>query len=239
MTDIIVLPVLQDNYIFIIHDDARGLTCVVDPAEASPVLALLKERGWTLDYILNTHHHGDHVGGNLALKRETGCEIIGFSGDADRIPGIDRKVSDNEEIDLKGLRFTVMFVPGHTRGHVAYYAEELGAVFVGDTLFAMGCGRLFEGSPEQMWESLSRLVRLPEATKVYCAHEYTKANGRFALHVEGDNPALVRRMEAIAHQAITIPTSIAEEKATNPFVRAGTAERFAVLRRMKDQGVRN
>jgi hydroxyacylglutathione hydrolase len=217
------IPVLQDNYVYLAHDAAGGATAVVDPAVAAPVLEALDEKGWRLTHILNTHHHGDHVGGNMEIKARTGCTIVGPGPDAARIPGIDVEVGDGDSFTLGEAQAQVFFVPGHTRGHIAYWFPESAALFCGDTLFALGCGRLFEGTPEQMWSSLSRLRELPAETRVYCAHEYTQANARFALSVEPGNPELQARADDIdrlrAQGIPTVPSTLAEERATNPFLR--------------------
>jgi len=221
--EIVQIPVLSDNYVYLLHD-AGGACAVVDPAESEPVLAALAQRGWTLDWILNTHHHWDHVGANLALKQVTGCRVIGFRSDARRIPGIDEMVAGGDIFRLGESPVRVIEVPGHTLGHVAYWFERDAALFCGDTLFALGCGRLFEGTAEQMWDSLCKLRLLPEQTRVCCAHEYTLKNARFALTIEPDYPPLlerVRRIEALrAEGKPTVPSRLGEEKATNPFLRA-------------------
>jgi len=252
MLEIIQIPVLDDNYIYLIHDPVQGASGVVDPAVAEPVIVALAEHGWRLDYILNTHHHGDHTGANEALKQKFGCTIIGPRADAARIPGIDIQVGDGDRVALGAEEAEVFDVPGHTRGHIAYWFEGSRALFCGDTLFALGCGRLFEGTPEQMWRSLEKLRALPDDTKVFCAHEYTQANARFALSIEPDNAALAARAQAIdaARQAgrPTVPSTLGEERATNPFLRAdeaalqqalgldgaGPVEVFAETRRRKD-----
>jgi hydroxyacylglutathione hydrolase len=222
--DIVVFPMLTDNYGFLLHDPAGGETAVVDPAEAEPTLAACAARGWRLSHILNTHHHGDHVGGNLALKAATGCTVIGPAYDRDRIPGIDIAVDEASGADFGGRHARVFFVPGHTRGHIAYWFAEDKALFCGDTLFALGCGRLFEGTPQQMWSSLLKLRALPDDTRVYCAHEYTQSNARFALTAEPENDALRAEAERVARAraagAFTIPSSLGVEKACNPFLRA-------------------
>ncbi|MDO9240875.1 MAG: hydroxyacylglutathione hydrolase [Methylicorpusculum sp.] len=224
MLDIIQIPVLNDNYIYLLHDPASKETAVVDPALASPVLERLDQQGWKLNYIFNTHHHQDHVGGNLELKTQTGCRIIGAYKDRQRIPGIDKTVAQSEWIKLGEVKMQVMETPGHTSGHIVYHAIEDRLLFCGDTLFAMGCGRLFEGTAEQLWNSLKLLRDLPDETKVYCAHEYTLNNGRFALTVEPDNQDLVHRLLKVEDlrkvNAPTIPSTIGLEKKTNPFFRA-------------------
>ncbi len=224
MLEIIQLPVLNDNYIYLLHEPISGETAVVDPAVAGPVLEVLDKKGWRLTYILNTHHHGDHVGGNLELKQKTGCKIVGALADRQRIPGIDVAVSEGETVMLGQVGFKVMATPGHTSGHIVYYAAEEQVLFCGDTLFVMGCGRLFEGSAAQLWHSLQALRALPPETRIYCAHEYTLTNGRFALTLEPNNPALQARMLEVqqlrADNKPTVPSTIAQEQATNPFFRA-------------------
>jgi len=222
------IPVLSDNYVYLIEDKGSGECAAVDPAVAEPVLDLLARRGMKLAYVLNTHHHGDHTGGNLALKAETGCQIVGAARDAPRIPGIDIELGQGDVFDLGHSQAQIFEVPGHTIGHIAYWFREASALFCGDTLFALGCWRLFEGSPAQMWDSLSTLRSLPGDTRVYCAHEYTQANARFALSVDGDNPVLRARALAVdglrAKGEPTVPSTLAEECATNPFLRADNAD---------------
>ena len=222
------IPVLHDNYVYLAHCPDSGATAVVDPAVAGPVLDAAKRLGWRIGHILNTHHHDDHTGGNLEIKAATGCTIVGPAADRDRIPGIDVALDEGESYRLGRQTARVFFVPGHTRGHIAYWFAASQALFCGDTLFAMGCGRLFEGSPAQMWDSLSKFKALPGETRIYCAHEYTQANGRFALSVEPGNAALARRMAAVdeaRRQGLpTVPSTLAEERATNPFLRPHSAE---------------
>ncbi|WP_374764170.1 hydroxyacylglutathione hydrolase [Yunchengibacter salinarum] len=226
--DIVQIPVLRDNYVYLIHDAASGETAVVDPAVAEPVEEALNARGWALTQIINTHHHWDHTGANETLKGRYGARVTGPAGERDRIPGIDVAVAGGDHIHVGDREALVIDVPGHTSGHIAYHFASEKALFCGDTLFAMGCGRLFEGTPDQMWRSLTRLMDLPDDTRAYCAHEYTLANGTFALSVEPDNDALRRRMEAV--KALreagkpTIPTTIGEEKDTNPFLRPMSPE---------------
>jgi len=226
MLEIIQLPVLNDNYIYVIHEPKAKRTAVVDPAVSPPVLALLKERDWSLDYIFNTHHHSDHVGANLELKEQTGCQIFASYSDCMRIPGIDTSLKQGDEVSIGNQIAKVIAVPGHTLGHIVYYFSEDNALFCGDTLFSMGCGRLFEGTAEQMWHSIQQLKKLPKQTKIYCAHEYTQANGHFALTVDPDNERLLQRIEEVdalrRENKATVPTMLKEELETNPFFREDT-----------------
>ena len=226
--EIHMFPCLRDNYGFLLHDAETSVTAAVDTPEVEPILAALRDKGWRLTHILNTHHHNDHAGGNLAIKEATGCRIIGPRADAARIPGIDTQVGEGDEFLLGGHPVRVHDTPGHTRGHIVYYLPGDGVAFVGDTLFAMGCGRLFEGTPQQMWTSLQKLMSWPDDTRVYCAHEYTQANAQFALTVEPGNDALTRRARKVdalrAANAPTVPTTMGIEKATNPFLRPMSEE---------------
>ncbi len=221
--EIIQIPVLRDNYIYLLHDSTSGVTAVVDPAEAAPVLEVLKRRGWSLTHILNTHHHADHVGGNRALKQATGCRIYGLSAATEWIPGLDENVGEGDPVQLGNVLGKVFEVPGHTRHHIAFWFPEEQALFCGDTLFGMGCGRLLGGCAEQLWVSLDRLRQLPGDTRVFCTHEYTQNNGRFALTVDPDNIELkdrVRRVDAErANGRATVPLLLRDEWATNPFLR--------------------
>jgi hydroxyacylglutathione hydrolase len=243
--------VLKDNYVYLLHDPETKATAAVDPSVAPPVLDALQREGWRLTHILNTHHHNDHTGGNNELKAATGCTIVGPRADRERIPGIDVALGEGETYKLGSDEARVYDVPGHTRGHIAYWFKDSRALFCGDTLFLMGCGRLFEGTPEQMWRSLSKLKALPPETRVYCGHEYTQANARFALTVEPDNRALIARGERVnalrAAGQSTIPGNLGEELATNPFLRADlpalqaeagapgdAVATFASIRRRKD-----
>ena len=223
MLILLTLPVLNDNYIYLIHDPESGETAAVDPALAAPVLDALNQHHWSLNLILNTHYHNDHVGGNLELKQKTGCKIIASISDQHRIPGIDTPVKENDILWLGKHPIHIISTPGHTNGHIVYHFTNDNLLFCGDTLFVMGCGRLFEGSAEQLWHSLQKLKSLPPETRVYCAHEYTQTNGRFALSVEPDNQALQQRMAVInqlrGKHIPTVPSTLAEERATNPFFR--------------------
>lgn len=237
-------PCLSDNYGFLARDEATGKVATIDTPDADAILAELDSLGWSLDLILNTHWHPDHAGGNDALKKVTGATITG-PAEVARIAPLDRVARGGDVVMLGETRFAVIDVGGHTLGHIAYHDADDHIAFVGDTLFALGCGRLFEGTAEQMWASLSRVADLPDDTTVYCAHEYTASNARFALSVD-DDPALKARAEAIfaarERGEPTVPTTIAAEKATNPFLRApllrpnaaSPAEAFAEIRAAKD-----
>ncbi len=236
MLDIVAVPAFSDNYLWLVHDDASGETAVVDPGDAAPVLAEAKRRGWSIGQVWNTHWHPDHTGGNLAIKEATGATISGPASET--IPGRDVAISEGDTVRLGEHVGTVIAVPGHTLGHVALIFGADGIAFVGDTLFAMGCGRLFEGTPRQMFDSLRRLSSLPDDTRLYCAHEYTLSNARFAAHAEPGNAAVAERLEKVKRMRekgeITVPTSVAEERSTNPFVRSGDWQEFARLRADKD-----
>lgn len=237
-------PCRTDNYAFLARDAATGMTACIDTPEAGPILAAIEAWGGRLDLILNTHWHPDHAGGNAAVQAATGAVIVGPAEVAKAAP-IDRLVGHGDTVDLGETRFKVIDVGGHTLGHIAYHDAADGAAFVGDALFTLGCGRMFEGTAQQMWDSLTRLAGLPDDTAVYCAHEYTAANARFALSVDG-SPALAARAKAIfaarERGEPTVPTTIGQEKATNPFLRApvligaGVAdhEAFARIRAAKD-----
>ena len=234
---IVPVPAFNDNYLWLAHDDESGETAVVDPGDAAPVLAEAQRRGWIIDQVWNTHWHPDHTGGNLSIKEATGARISGPA--SDRIPGRDVALSEGDEVHLGRHVGRVIEVPGHTLDHIALIFDDDGVAFVGDTLFAMGCGRLFEGTPEQMYRSLQRLSGLPDDTRLYCAHEYTLANARYAAHAEPDNEAITQRLAEVqglrdAGQ-ITLPTTIKQERETNPFVRSTNVEEFAQLRAAKDR----
>jgi hydroxyacylglutathione hydrolase len=226
-------PCLADNYGYLLHDASSGTTAAVDTPDADEILRQLDFKGWRLTHVLTTHHHSDHAGGNLALKAETGCTIVGPRADAARIPGIDVAVGEGDTVALGTHRAQVHDTPGHTRGHIVYHFPQARVAFVGDTLFALGCGRLFEGTPAQMWSSLQKIMRWPGDTRLYCAHEYTASNARFALTVEPHNAALRARAEAVgrlrATGTPTVPSTLDEERATNPFLRAASAELRAAV----------
>jgi len=226
MSDLAIhqIPVLVDNFIYLAHDPESGETACVDPAVAAPVMDALATKGWSLSHILNTHHHHDHTGGNLELKQATGCTIVGAAADASRIPGIDVQIGEGDRVSIGNHQAQIFDVSGHTNGHIAYWFEIDQALFSGDTLFSLGCGRLFEGTPAQMWTSLLKLRDLPDATKVYCAHEYTSSNADFALTIEPENEDLKRRADEVlrlrANGKPTVPSNLGEEKRVNPFLRA-------------------
>ena len=233
---IVPVPAFSDNYLWLVHDDASGDTAVVDPGDAAPVLAEAARRDWTISQVWNTHWHPDHTGGNLAIKQATGARISGPA--KERIPGRDVALNEGDTVRLGNRVGRVIEVPGHTLGHIALLFDEERVAFVGDTLFAMGCGRLFEGTPAQMYRSLQRLTALPEDTKLYCAHEYTLSNARFAVHAEPTNAATADRLAGVEELRrageITVPTTVAQERETNPFVRATDEHAFARLRKDKD-----
>src|SRR5580698_5916300 len=223
-TDIEIVPCLSDNYAYLVKS---GESCaVVDPSEAAPVQAALKRRGWKLTHILNTLHHLDHCGGNLDLKQQTGAVVVGPGKDAARIPGLDVGVDEASGWQFDDRKVQILEVPAHTRGAITFVID--GNAFTGDTLFAMGCGRLFEGDPQMMWTSLSKLMRLQGDTRIWCGHEYTENNGRFALTLEPGNSALQARMSDVramrAKGAVTVPSEMGLEKATNPFLRVSSPE---------------
>lgn len=250
--EIHMFPCLRDNYGYLLHDSETGLTAAIDTPEVEPILTALAERDWQLTHIFNTHHHWDHAGGNLELKERTGCTIIGPRADAERIPGIDFKVGEGDRFEFGLQSVEVHDTPGHTRGHIVYHLPEHNIAFVGDTLFAMGCGRLFEGTPEQMWTSLQKIMGWPDDTQLYCAHEYTQANARFAQSVDPENEMLKKRAAEVDEMRAagkpTVPTRLSVEKQTNPFLRPDDAgirqvlemnnarpvEVFARIRALKD-----
>ena len=237
MLEIVPVPVLRDNYVWLVHDPASNETVAVDPSVADPVLAAAAARGWRISQGWNTHWHPDHTGGNDAIREATGCAITG-PAEAEKVSRMDRIVAGGDRARIGAIEAELIDIPAHTAGHVAFHLPAEQAAFVGDTLFAMGCGRLFEGDAQQMYESLRRLAALPAETRIYCGHEYTLANGRFALTVEPDNEALAERVEVVARARelgeVTLPTTIALELATNPFMRASSVEEFAERRHGKD-----
>ena len=251
--EIHLFPCLADNYGFLIHEREHGFTATIDTPDAAAIEKALVFQGWILTHILNTHHHRDHAGGNLELKEKTGCVIVGPRAEAARIPGIDIQVGEGDTFAFGQHTARIHDTPGHTLGHIVYHFEDDHAAFVGDTLFALGCGRLFEGTAVQMWRSLQKLMLWPDATRIYCAHEYTQNNARFALTIEPGNQELVARAAEIDRlrktDQPTIPSMLALEKMTNPFLRpmsqeirerlnmmqAADTEVFARIRELKDR----
>ena len=251
--EIVTVPCLQDNYAYLLHNSETGATAVVDVPDERPIEVVLMQRGWKLTDILITHHHADHIDGVDALREATGARVVGAEADAHRLPKLDYAVREGDHVEIGAIDGRVMEVPGHTVGHIAYYFHNPGAIFTADSLMVMGCGRLFEGTPRQMWDSISKVVQLPQDTEIYSGHEYTESNVRFALSIEPENSALISRAEKIAAARAkdrpTMPSTLAEELATNPFVRANLpgvkdivgmpdasdVEVFAEIRRRKDR----
>ena len=237
MLEIVAVPVLTDNYVWLLHNQTTGETAAVDPSIAEPVLEAAAAKGWSLTQILNTHWHPDHTGGNAGIKSATGAPITA-PAEARKVSEIDGIVAEGDRVTVAGAEAVVWHIPAHTAGHIAYYFEDEGMIFVGDTMFAMGCGRLFEGTAEQMYSNMRRIAALPGDVRIYCGHEYTLANARFAAHAEPANAAIVTRLEAVSALreagTITLPTTVAQERETNPFVRATNEAEFARLRSEKD-----
>lgn len=236
--EVIRIPVLSDNYVWLARESASGEVVVVDPAVAAPVLTKADALGWKITQIWNTHWHPDHTGGNAEIKAATGCVITGPAAEFERIPTLDVRVSEGNAVTFGAALARVIEVPAHTAGHIAFHFADEDIIFVGDTLFAMGCGRLFEGTAAQMFTNMQRLSALPAETRVYCAHEYTQSNGRYALVAEPDNLELAERMIQVdamrARDEPTVPTTIGLERATNPFMRASSAEQLGERRAAKD-----
>jgi hydroxyacylglutathione hydrolase len=236
--EIALFPCLSDNYGILIHDPATGKTATIDTPDAEEIAKQCLDRGWDLTDIWNTHHHWDHTGGNEALKADYGVTITGPNMIKGRIPGLDIGVGEGDSFMFGDHIIHIWHTPGHTKDHVIYYVPDADSVFVGDTLFVMGCGRLFEGTSKQMFQSLKKLAALPSQTKVYCAHEYTLSNGAFAITVEPENTALkdaIERAKEKRDKGIpTVPTTIDAELATNPFMRADTYKRLGEIRAAKD-----
>ncbi|MGI9373103.1 MAG: hydroxyacylglutathione hydrolase [Hyphomicrobiales bacterium] len=231
-------PCLSDNYGVLLHDQQAEITAAIDAPEEHSIISALENTGWNLTHILNTHHHHDHTGANLALKKAFDCTIVGPGDEASKIPGIDIKVGDGDIFDFGGHAAQIIGTPGHTLGHICYFFGDDALAFVGDTLFPLGCGRVFEGTMEQMHSSLQRLAKLPPDTRVYCGHEYTLSNAKFALTVEPKNVDLRTRagdIEALRANGVpTVPTTIGLELETNPFIRAESVGDFAKIRQAKD-----
>ena len=247
-----IIKCLKDNYSYLIIDETNNNACVVDPSEAKPIIDFVENNNINLKYILNTHHHYDHVGGNIELKKKFSSNVIGFNGDKERIPGLDKLLVDNQKFKIGSLNFATLFIPGHTKGHIAFYLKEEKVIFTGDTLFSLGCGRVFEGTNEQMFNSLNRIKSLPENTKIYCGHEYTQKNLEFCIKFNPNNKYLIMKKEDIAekikNRKPTLPSTVADEIKTNIFLRyddldvkkqlnlmgASDLEIFSKLRDLKD-----
>jgi hydroxyacylglutathione hydrolase len=236
--EIVAVPALSDNYIWLVHDPVSAETIVVDPGEAAPALAAAADRGWTITQVWNTHWHPDHVGGNAAIRAATGARITGPAAEADRIGTLDTAVSEGEQVRIGAIAGDILAVGAHTAGHIAIHLPGAQLVFTGDTLFAMGCGRLFEGTPADMFTAMAKLAALPGETRVYCGHEYTVSNGRYAVAAEPANAdartALAEAERLRGEGKPTLPTTIATERATNPFMRASSAEQLGQRRAAKD-----
>jgi hydroxyacylglutathione hydrolase len=237
MLEVVAVPVLTDNYVWLIHNGESGETAAVDPSVAEPVLDAVSARGWRLTQVLNTHWHPDHTGGNDGIKSAVGAPITA-PAEAQRVSQVDRIVAEGDRVSVAAADVVVWDIPAHTAGHIAYYFEDEEMIFVGDTMFAMGCGRLFEGTAEQMYSNMQRIASLPGDVRIYCGHEYTLANARFAVHAEPQNAALAHRLAEVKELReqgkVTLPTTVAEERETNPFVRATNVQEFARLRSEKD-----
>ena len=214
-----IIPCLNDNYSYLIYEEKTNIVGIIDPSDFEPCDQIIKNKYKKLDYILNTHHHYDHVGGNKKLKNKYNSTVLGFEGDKDRIPCIDTLLNDGQNFQIGNLNFLVIFIPGHTKGHIAFYLKKEKIVFTGDTLFSLGCGRIFEGTYEQMFSSLNKLKNLPGDTKIYCGHEYTKKNLDFCLVHDRENEVLKNKSEWVNSNIKTIPSSIEEELKTNIFLR--------------------
>lgn len=234
--DVTLIPILKDNYSYLLT--SGSVTAIVDPGEAEPIIAVLKERGLLLDYILNTHHHGDHIAGNGELQKRYNAQLVGPAKEAQKIGNLDITLNEGDVFKLGESEATIIDTPGHTAGGICFYFSESGDLFSGDTLFSLGCGRLFEGTPADMFHSFEKLKALPDETLIYCGHEYTQSNAAFCQYVDPDNPALQARVVEInalrdTNQP-TLPVDLGTEKETNVFLRAESVEDFAKLRRLKD-----
>jgi|TARA_B110000238_G_C15931900_1_gene355078 hydroxyacylglutathione hydrolase len=233
-----IIPCLQDNYSYLIIDEKKDIACVIDPGDANPIIEYLEGNKIELKFILNTHHHYDHVGGNNKLKEKYGASIIGYKGDKERIPGIDILIDDQETWTHKNFHAKIIHIPGHTLGHICFYFHKEGSVFTGDTLFSLGCGRIFEGTYSQMFDSLMKLKTLPQSTKVFCGHEYTKKNSDFCITHDTNNKNLKAKINDINMKLKsglpTIPSTIKDELECNIFLRSDNVGAFSKLRDLKD-----
>ena len=233
-----IIPCLQDNYSYLIIDENNNSACVVDPGEAKPIVDYLKNKNIKLKYILNTHHHFDHIGGNEYLKKKFGSIVVGFKKDINRIPEIDVLLEDNQIWKAENFEAKIIHIPGHTTGHICFHFFQEKLVFTGDTLFSLGCGRIFEGTYKEMFESLSKIKNLPEDTKIYCGHEYTLQNSKFCIEHDPQNQDLQKKItkinEKLKNNVPTIPSILKDEKECNIFLRAKNVESFSKLRDLKD-----
>ena len=233
-----IISCLQDNYSYLIIDETNNNACVVDPSEANPVINFLEKKNVNLKYILNTHHHFDHIGGNTDLKKKYNSTVVGYKHDAKRIPGIDILVDDNQIWKADNFEAKIMHIPGHTTGHISFYFFNEKLIFTGDTLFSLGCGKIFEGTYEQMFLSLNKLKKLPEDTMIYCGHEYTLQNSKFCISHDSNNLNLQNKIKKIKenlnNNMPTIPTILKDELECNIFLRAKNVESFSKLRDLKD-----
>ena len=233
MIEVFQISALNDNYIYIIIDKKTGKSACVDPSVSEPVLSFLEKKNLGLDFILNTHHHYDHVGGNLELKKQTNCKIVGNVKDKHRIPGIDIFVNNNEVFKIGASEALVFDIPGHTIGHICYFFSKDLSLFCGDTLFSLGCGRMFEGNAKQMSDSLKKIRALPDKTLIYCGHEYTESNASFALNLEPENIGLKKKVEEIKSlrqkSKPTVPSLLIEEKRYNPFLRFDDLDYLSII----------
>ena len=233
-----IIKCLQDNYSYLIIDESNKNACVVDPGEAKPIIDYIEKKDIRLKYILNTHHHYDHVGGNIELKKKYGSNVVGFKGDKDRIPEIDILVEDGKIWKKENFEANIYHIPGHTSGHIAFHFFKEKKIFTGDTLFSLGCGRIFEGTYEQMFESLNKIKKLPKDTEIFCGHEYTLQNSNFCITHDPNNSKLKNRIveikQKIKNNLPTIPTTLENEIECNIFLKAENLERFSKLRDLKD-----
>ena len=233
-----IIKCLQDNYSYLIIDDENQTACVVDPGESTPIINYLDKSKIDLKFILNTHHHYDHVGGNFELKKKYNCKVVGFIGDKNRIPEIDISLEDKQIWKQDNFEAKIYHVPGHTSGHIAFHFFKEKKIFTGDTLFSLGCGRIFEGTYEQMYDSLNKIKELPRDTEIYCGHEYTLQNGNFCLANDSANLKLIEKIKKIKKQREnnlpSIPTILADEIECNIFLKAKDLESFSKLRDLKD-----
>ena len=231
--EVVLVPAGSDNYIYLLHDADSGATAVVDPGEAAPVIAALEARGWTPGHIINTHHHGDHIEGNEAVRAKYGCILVGPRSEMARIDHMDVTLAEGDVFEFAGHKAEIFETPGHTLGHIAFFFPDSDILLAGDTLFVLGCGRVFEGSMEQMWGSLKKLRALPASTRIYCGHEYTQSNARFALSIDGGNARLKARAAKIdrlrSEGKPTVPSTLGDELETNPFLRADDPALAAVI----------